>query len=218
MVSCDVTCRTTWLPPFGCNTEISWPIEMPGRCAVPGCCKTNRDSVALHRFPKDPVLRQQWTEQVQHPRAEWKPIKSTVLCSSHFTEDCFEPSFHLAAQFGIKTLRKLKPNAIPTIFTRKRAEATQDTVASSRATQDTVAAKKRTTRKRTTTQDTVATRKSTATQDTVATRKRTATQDTVATRKRTATQDTVAARKRTATQDTVATSKSTGRKRAAWVS
>ena len=79
------------------------------------CC------VSLFRLPKDPVLKAEWVKQVQKTRAQWKPSDSSVLCSNHFTDDCFEPGFNIATQFGIEKARKLKPKAIPSIFTRKRA-------------------------------------------------------------------------------------------------
>lgn len=94
---------------------------MPARCVAAGCSNTHSDGISLHKFPRDPVLREEWTKQVQRTRAQWKPSASSVLCSSHFTDDCFEPESNIAAQFGIKKARRLKPTAIPSIFSRKRA-------------------------------------------------------------------------------------------------
>ena len=41
---------------------------------------------------------------------------SSVICSCHFTEDSFEDSLKHYQSFSIKKKRKLKPNAVPTIF------------------------------------------------------------------------------------------------------
>ena len=61
---------------------------------------------------------------MQRTRAKWKASDSSYLCSEHFAPDAFEVDSQLAAQFGIKKRRKLKPDAVPSIFprvaTRKR--------------------------------------------------------------------------------------------------
>ena len=46
---------------------------------------------------------------------QWKATDQSFL---HFTEDCFEVDSALAAQFRMKNRRRLKPDAIPTIFLR----------------------------------------------------------------------------------------------------
>lgn len=97
---------------------------MPARCVAAACSNTHRDGVSLFKFPKDPFLREKWAKQVQRTRAKWNPTENSVLCSKHFEEDCFEPGTDIAAQFGIKLTRKLKPEAVPSIFTRKRPAAT----------------------------------------------------------------------------------------------
>ena len=54
---------------------------------------------------------------------EWTPTESSVLCSTHFTKDCFEPNTSIAATFGMK----IKPDAIPTIFERPISGASEST-------------------------------------------------------------------------------------------
>lgn len=95
---------------------------MPTRCVAAWCSNTHSDGVSLFRFPRDPVLKEQWVKQVQRTRAQWKPSESSVLCSKHFTDDCFEVAYDLATQFGIKKTRKLKPGAVPSLFLRKRPQ------------------------------------------------------------------------------------------------
>ena len=87
---------------------------MVKRCIVANCSNTNKDGVSLHFFPKDLHVRKQWTQQVQRTRADFKePSKHSVVCSSHFTADCFEG---LGENVGMKIKRMLKPEAVPTIF------------------------------------------------------------------------------------------------------
>ena len=57
---------------------------------------------------------------MQRTRANWQgPSDYSVLCSDHFTNDCFEEDTTIAARFGIGKRRRLKPNAIPTVFHRQ---------------------------------------------------------------------------------------------------
>ena len=57
-------------------------------------------------------------KQVRRTRAQWTPTKNSVLCSEHFSEDSFEVDSAIAATFGISK-RRLKPDAVPTIFQRQ---------------------------------------------------------------------------------------------------
>jgi len=59
----------------------------------------------LCRFPKDEEIRRQWVVNVR--RENWKATDSSVLCSSHFEEGCFDRTG--------QTVR-LRDGAIPTIF------------------------------------------------------------------------------------------------------
>ena len=96
---------------------------MVNKCVAAGCSNGPGPGITIHKFPKDPALRKQWEKQVQRKRANWKATDSSVLCSEHFTEDCFEKTAAIAAQFGIARKRKLLPNAVPTIFPRTAATA-----------------------------------------------------------------------------------------------
>ena len=96
---------------------------MVNRCVAAGCSNTQKPGITLHKFPKDPVLRKQWERQVQRTRAHWKATESSLLCSEHFTPECFEDKAVLASKFGIQYRRKLLPDVIPTIF--KRLSETQ---------------------------------------------------------------------------------------------
>ena len=85
-----------------------------------GCSNSSAlHSISTFHFPKDPAIRKQWILNVKRTRDHWKgPTSSSVICSCHFTEDSFEESMKHYQSFSIKIKRKLKPNAVPTIFKR----------------------------------------------------------------------------------------------------
>ncbi len=75
----------------------------PAMYIAAGCSSTYSGGVRLFTYPKDLVMIAEWVRQVQRTRAQLKP-SSSVLCSNHFTDDCFDPGF--AAHFGIKYAKK----------------------------------------------------------------------------------------------------------------
>ena len=97
--------------------------SMVKRCVAAGCSNTYSDGVSLFHFPKDHARRQQWIKQVQWTRSQWKgPSEHSVLCSDHFNEDCFEPDTAIASSLGLdKPRRRLKADAVPTVFKRVAA-------------------------------------------------------------------------------------------------
>ena len=103
--------------------------EMVKRCVAAGCSNTNADDVSLFKFPRDQVLRNRWIKQVQRGRASWTATSYSVLCSKHFSDDCFQSGAKIAAQFGMQKTRRLKPDAVPTIFD-KASSATSSTLSS----------------------------------------------------------------------------------------
>ena len=97
-----------------CTSELA---EMVKSCVAAGCAKIGNDGI---RFPSDPVMRQRWTKEVQRTPDRWSGLSQhSVLCSSHFTADCFEPDSAIAATMGITKWQRLKPDAVPTIFERQ---------------------------------------------------------------------------------------------------
>ena len=60
----------------------------------------------MHEFPhKNPQLLQKWVKAIR--REKWFPTQSSVLCSTHFSDDCFVEG---------KKNRRLKKDAVPSIF------------------------------------------------------------------------------------------------------
>ena len=95
----------------------SYIVKMVKSCVAAGCSKTSSDGDSFFKFPSDPVLRQRWTKQVQRTRACWNgPSPHSVLFINHCSEDCFEPDSAIAASMGLTKRRRLKQDAIPTIF------------------------------------------------------------------------------------------------------
>ena len=91
---------------------------MVNSCVAAGCTNKHKDEVSLFKFPKDPFLRKQWTDCMKRTRGGWEgPTDHSVLCSAHFTEDCFEKTLE---KYGISQRPKLKKDTVPTIFKRHR--------------------------------------------------------------------------------------------------
>ena len=96
---------------------------MPRRCVAANCSNEPSEHVSLFRFPKDPNIRREWILQVQRTRADWRgPTDNSVVCSEHFTPDCFSQLTKLKEGLGFKVQhrRVLNTSAIPTLFSRKR--------------------------------------------------------------------------------------------------
>ncbi|XP_014663769.1 PREDICTED: THAP domain-containing protein 5-like [Priapulus caudatus] len=77
---------------------------MPSYCAAPGCSHRGGRSMRMYSFPRDPVRRRKW--HLNCRRGSWTPTNTSRLCQAHFE----------VSQFERNVPNKLKPNAIPTIF------------------------------------------------------------------------------------------------------
>ncbi|XP_075729900.1 THAP domain-containing protein 1-like isoform X1 [Rhipicephalus microplus] len=87
---------------------------MPSCCAY-NCGKKLHECYAVFLIPqgkRDVLRREQWLLNIG--RKNFVPTKNSVVCELHFTEDQFEP--RILKEFGKK---KLKPNAIPTLFSHR---------------------------------------------------------------------------------------------------
>ncbi|XP_029347085.1 THAP domain-containing protein 4-like [Acyrthosiphon pisum] len=78
-----------------------------GGCTAVNCTNSGRKGIRLFRFPKDDSRRKIWLQNCR--RDKWVPTNSSGLCEIHFEQSQFKQH----RQGGIK---KLKSNAIPTIF------------------------------------------------------------------------------------------------------
>ncbi|XP_061549997.1 THAP domain-containing protein 1 isoform X2 [Phyllopteryx taeniolatus] len=79
-----------------------------GGCSAPNCTNSTSIGKQLFRFPKDPVRKKKW---VVNCRRDFEPTPHSRLCQDHFEPSQFEELAKSPA--GGK---KLKPNAIPTLF------------------------------------------------------------------------------------------------------
>ncbi|XP_017561487.1 THAP domain-containing protein 2 [Pygocentrus nattereri] len=79
-----------------------------GGCSAPNCSNSTTIGKQLFRFPKDPVRMRKW---LINCRRDFVPTPCSRLCQDHFEESQFEEIARSPAGG-----RKLKPNAIPTLF------------------------------------------------------------------------------------------------------
>ena len=91
---------------------------MPRRCVAAGCSTKSGEGYSLHEFPRDDGFCAKWTRAVKLQQAGWKgPTAASFLCSKHFEYNCFvTEGVHYHDAVGIPAKKRLKPNAIPTIF------------------------------------------------------------------------------------------------------
>ncbi|XP_075526198.1 uncharacterized protein LOC142557869 [Dermacentor variabilis] len=89
---------------------------MPGCCAFP-CASRRENGFMLFTIPRgknDISRRKKWIHNIG--RKDFTPTNHTVLCELHFDTDQIEQL--ILQKYGKK---KLKPNAIPTIFSHRSA-------------------------------------------------------------------------------------------------
>ncbi|XP_071652637.1 uncharacterized protein [Temnothorax longispinosus] len=86
------------------------------QCCADGCFSQQGTGKMLHRLPTDSVRRAEWVRRIG--RKSWTPNNNCRLCEDHFTPDQYE-------QNRIDGLRKLKCNAVPSIF-KYRCEESQN--------------------------------------------------------------------------------------------
>lgn len=90
------------------------------RCVAAACDTVSGKEYSFHKFPKNEALRRKWITTVKRQQSNWDgPSTDSQLCSKYFTEDCFiTEGIRFREEMGIPTLKPLKPDAVPMIFTR----------------------------------------------------------------------------------------------------
>ena len=74
-----------------------------------------QQKVAFFSFPEKNPLRQCWINKVR--RKNWKPSKSSKLCSKHFEDSSFVQNLVVLESIGWTATRlRLKQDAVPTVF------------------------------------------------------------------------------------------------------
>ncbi|XP_018373588.1 PREDICTED: uncharacterized protein LOC108767943 [Trachymyrmex cornetzi] len=74
-------------------------------CSVPFCNNSSEKGYSMKILPKDPERRAKWIHKIN--REHWEPTNNCHVCEVHFAPEMWE---HRTDK------KKLKPNAIPTIF------------------------------------------------------------------------------------------------------
>ena len=97
-------------------------------CAAINCHnKSRRDKDrSFFNIPNDPVVKQAWIAAISRTVLP----KKIVLCSDHFEEKCFDPSWKLQNELcygNRRKLMKLIPGSIPTIFPHKKTPKERET-------------------------------------------------------------------------------------------
>ncbi|XP_075554942.1 uncharacterized protein LOC142587666 isoform X1 [Dermacentor variabilis] len=95
---------------------------MPRHCCAQGCYNSivGRDSPS-HTFPKDEKVRKLWIRACQPSRPAWKPLKNDFICADHFVDDDYATSPAVLKSLGMPLKgQRLKPDAVPSVFSRKR--------------------------------------------------------------------------------------------------
>ena len=86
-------------------------------CSAANCKNRHGDGVRLFRWPSAPERARLWLERCGRASSGWQPRRSSRLCEKHF--DCSQFEEH--RQDG---WRKLKPNAVPTLFSNEDGSGT----------------------------------------------------------------------------------------------
>ena len=96
---------------------------MPHHCCVPMCtsnsARETEEKISFHSFPKGP-LENVWIINIKRDVGQHFSMTShTKVCSLHFTSDCFYGGEHrrdATQKMSAQVRRKLRPDAVPTIF------------------------------------------------------------------------------------------------------
>ena len=86
-------------------------------CCVPGCINHSSKTcnISYHRIPNDKGLRKaSWLARIR--RDNLPPLQNCYVCSEHFTDDCFEVDLKARLMPELKVKRRLKRDAIPSVF------------------------------------------------------------------------------------------------------
>ncbi|XP_047993957.1 uncharacterized protein LOC125232365 isoform X2 [Leguminivora glycinivorella] len=84
-------------------------------CSMKWCGKSTnnstykKDGITFHRFPKSPLTKSKWIDAT-HRGESWFPSKTSVICSRHFTADCFHQITNNRKR------RRLLDSAVPTLY------------------------------------------------------------------------------------------------------
>jgi len=103
-------------------------------CVAADCSTTTGMGYSMHRFPNDESLRRRWISAVKQQRKDWDgPSTTSLLCSKHFMKDSYmKTGKQYCDDFGIPAQKRLKSDAVPTIFPRSIDRYVESTTPRSR--------------------------------------------------------------------------------------
>lgn len=84
---------------------------------MPGCINHSTKTsniISYHRIPNDKGLQKAWLARIR--RDNLPPLQNCYVCSEHFTDDCFETDLKAQLMPELKVKRRLKRDAIPSVF------------------------------------------------------------------------------------------------------
>ena len=90
--------------------------NMPEKCVAKFCSNTPGKLISLHKFPEQEKYKRLWRNFVRTKRAEWTESAKSVLCSEHFSRECF--TNYSAVSLGFQRKLFLCPDAVPTIHAK----------------------------------------------------------------------------------------------------
>ena len=95
------------------RTELVCDKSMPSRCVVQDCNNGSnpRQGISLHNSPPSGSVLSSWKRFVSAHRKNFNPTSRFVVCSEHFTEDCFARSYHVGG-----SMKRLVPGAVPSVW------------------------------------------------------------------------------------------------------
>ena len=102
--------------------QCQWNISMVNSCVVGGCSNTTsssstrRDFLIFHKVPVDSAIRSKWDGRVNRVLNHVRNLKRYSVCSDHFSDDDYEPSYFL--KYKVKGFQKfmklpLRDDAVP---------------------------------------------------------------------------------------------------------
>ncbi|CAB4035271.1 THAP domain-containing 1-like, partial [Paramuricea clavata] len=100
---------------------------MPERCVVYGCNNTasSTKGISLYRIPYWDDSRQiarsrrkKWEDFIRRKRDKWLPSVSSVVCSEHFAQECFEYGSSTVEKYKIPKLKRdeVGVTAVPSLL------------------------------------------------------------------------------------------------------
>ena len=106
--------------PLNVSIQSRCGIVIMVHCCVPGCINhsSKTSSISYHRIPNDKALRKAWLARIR--RDNLPPLQNCYVCSEHFTDACFESDLKAQLMPELKVKRRLKRDAIPSVFSFAR--------------------------------------------------------------------------------------------------